>query len=191
MGALMRSGGATTRAEPHGARWRTWPLGLALLAACAGGPPPDTVSPARDAAVRFALAERSFAVNLAKQCRYDPASKLDLSPLAAAALRAWEERNQPTVSAARGYIADYLEVFARRSGRRAAADRERELAAEQTADGARAALRAIEEAGGRESCPLLLDQLGEGALDFADPSLDPVLAELRERYLPAASAGAR
>ncbi len=160
----------------------------ALAGACAGGPPPDAVSDARTAAARFALAGRAFAVSLAKQCRFDPESGDDLSSPAKAALDAWSERNERTVEAARLYVEDLILVTARRSGRRAAQDKERELSAQESGDGARAAAEALERAGGRESCAVLLEQLEAGQLDFASAEFEPLLEELRTRY-PAESGG--
>jgi hypothetical protein len=164
-----------------------WPAVLLVvvgLGACAGGPPPSTVSEARNAAVGYALTQRTFAVALAQQCRTDPITRRDLSKPAQQAMQAWEERNRARLSAVSRYFEDYLAVVARREGRRKAVERRAELTRRYTQGGNATAQRAIEQAGGRESCPELLQGLARGDLDIVSAEFDPVLDGLVENYAP-------
>ena len=117
--------------QPRG--WRSALCLVAGLAACMSGPPASEISDRRNAAASYVLTQRAFALSLAKQCRIDPASKVDLSRRAQAALESWEGRNRPRLEAASLYFEDYLAVVARREGRRKGIDRRAELTQQSTA----------------------------------------------------------
>jgi hypothetical protein len=146
------------------------------------GPPPSAISERRNAAASYVLTQRAFALTLAKQCRFDPVSSVDLSSRAQAALEGWEQRNRARLDAGLLYFEDYFAVVARREGRDKAAGRRSDLTKQYTASGARAAQAAIEQAGGRGSCADLLQALRRGEFDIASAEFDATLDELAARY---------
>jgi hypothetical protein len=152
------------------------------LSACASGPSPSEVSERRNAASSYVLTQKVFALSLAKQCRFDPDTKVDLSSRAQAALEGWERRNRARVDAASRYFEDYLSVVARREGLRKGEERRGKLTAQYTASGARAAQSTIEQEGGRARCPDLLEALAGGDFDIASMEFDATLDELVARY---------
>ena len=162
--------------------WRSALFLLVGIGGCMGGPLPSDISEERSAATSFVLTQRAFALALAKQCRFDPATSVDLSSRAQTALESWERRNRARLDAASRYFEDYLAVVARREGRRKSTDRRSELTGQHTASGARAAQTSIEQAGGREGCSDLLASLGGGSFDLESAEFDPVLDELAARY---------
>ncbi len=156
------------------------------LVACASGPSPSAISERRNAASSYVLTQKVFALSLAKQCRFDPEKKVDLSSRAQAALESWERRNRARVDAASRYFDDYISVVARREGLRKGDERRSKLTAQYTATGTRAALSTIEQEGGRAHCPDLLDGLAGGGFDIASMEFDTTLDELVARYGAAA-----
>ena len=157
---------------------------LGLILACAGGPPATEVTEARTAAVGFALTERATVVALAKRCQFDPVADESLAERAQAALQSWSARNRVVIDAANAYQADYLAVFARRSGRSKAAEQEEILNRQYSDAGESVARRMIDEVGGRGACPELLERLAGGGLDVSSsPEFEPVLRELIQKYV--------
>jgi len=152
------------------------------ISACVSGPRASEVTERLNAAAGFALTQRAFALSLAKQCRFDPVAKVNRAEAAQAAMAAWTRRNQARIDAVNRYLEDYVAVLARREGRRKAADRKADLTRQYIASGGVTAQRMIEQSGGRDRCPELLERLERGELEPASPEFDRPLEELVQKY---------